>query len=71
MSKYYTDECVNCGLPCLGNGCPYHKVEHHRCDFCGRSDEQVEMTVFTEYEDICEDCHNRLFYEEQNKKEGE
>lgn len=34
----YESECVDCGLPCLHEGCPYYKVERHYCDECEVSD---------------------------------
>ena len=40
--KRIENECVNCGLPCLGNSCPYKNVVHFYCDRCG--------------EEICQDC---------------
>lgn len=33
------NECVDCGLPCMGSSCPYQNVERHYCDKCG--DEEV------------------------------
>ena len=29
------NDCVDCGLPCLGEGCPYRNVPHYYCDKCG------------------------------------
>lgn len=29
------DDCVDCGLHCLGNSCPYKNVFHFYCDGCG------------------------------------
>lgn len=64
MSIYYTNECVDCGLPCLGRSCPNRNVEHWRCDICGQTDEEIE--VFEEDNiHICENCYN----ERENDKE--
>ncbi len=30
----YENECVDCGLPCLGNACPYRNVARRYCDKC-------------------------------------
>lgn len=49
--RYYTNECVDCGFPCLYESCPYYKVEHFRCDFCGEED--VRLYYYDGYE-ICE-----------------
>ena len=29
------NECVDCGLPCLGSSCPNRNVIHIYCDKCG------------------------------------
>lgn len=58
MSKYYISECVDCGLPCLGNSCPYYKVAHFYCDTCGASSEDTDMYNFSN-EDICNDCYEK------------
>ena len=62
MSKYYQNECVECGKPCIYENCQFYQVEHCCCDFCGRSDEDVKMIISNEQEDICEDCKNRIDY---------
>ena len=51
MVKYET-ECVSCGLPCLGSGCPYYRVPVYYCDNCGCED--AECTINDH--DMCEDC---------------
>ena len=50
--KHYTNECVDCGLPCLYNACPYYRVEHFYCDFC------KEETRLYHYDglEICGEC---------------
>lgn len=30
----YENECVDCGLPCIGSACPYRRVPHYYCDKC-------------------------------------
>ena len=34
------NECVDCGLPCLGDACPYRNVRRLYCDRC---DSEAEM----------------------------
>lgn len=46
------NECVDCGLPCLGNSCPYRNVLVYYCDVCGG--EGADYTI--DGEDYCEDC---------------
>ena len=29
------NHCVDCGLPCIGDRCPFRNVEVHYCDNCG------------------------------------
>ena len=50
---YYTNECCDCGLPCIGIACPYYKVQHLKCDFC--KEEDVKLYKYEGYE-ICGDC---------------
>jgi hypothetical protein len=50
---YYTNECVDCGLPCLGDSCPNRNVMHSKCDFC--KVENVKLRRYNGYE-ICEEC---------------
>lgn len=51
----YTNECVDCGKPCLGRACPNSHVAHFKCDGCG--DEVGEDELF-DYDDkaLCIDC---------------
>lgn len=46
------NHCVSCGLPCLGNTCPYRRVKVYYCDICGN--ENAEYTI--DGEDYCEEC---------------
>lgn len=38
MAKVYENECVGCGLPCMGSACPNVNVPHFYCDRCGEED---------------------------------
>lgn len=51
--KYYTNDCIDCKLPCLFEVCPYYRVMHFRCDFC--KEEDVKLYHYDGYE-ICEEC---------------
>lgn len=42
----YENECVACGLPCLGSSCTYRNVPHYICDQCG---EEIEGSVYEYY----------------------
>ena len=48
----YEDECVCCGLPCLGNSCPNRNVPRYYCDECG------DDTQLYEYDgqELCLSC---------------
>ena len=50
--KLIEDECVDCGLPCLGSSCKYKNVERFYCDKCGEED------VLYEYDglELCIEC---------------
>ena len=43
--------CVDCGLPCLKNGCPYYSVTVVYCDECG----DYAMHAM-DGQDLCEEC---------------
>ena len=50
--KVIENECVSCGLPCLGNSCPYRKVPHYYCDKCGS---ETTLYYFDDKE-LCQEC---------------
>ena len=50
---YYTNECVDCGLPCLFESCPYYKVMHSKCEFCNAED--IKLYHYSGHE-VCEEC---------------
>ena len=52
MIKYEND-CVSCGLPCLGNECPNRHVPHYYCDRCGN---ELNSYFMIDEDMICNDC---------------
>jgi hypothetical protein len=49
INTYYNpDNCVMCGLPCLGRDCPKCRVTEWTCDICGAECDDGE--------DLCERC---------------
>lgn len=50
--KQVENDCVDCGLPCLGNACPYRNVLHFYCDECG---DEAELYHFNGKE-LCLNC---------------
>lgn len=50
--KKIENECIDCGLPCLGSACPYRNVVRFYCDKCGKE------KALRHYDDreLCEDC---------------
>lgn len=50
--KQTLNECVDCGLPCMGKNCPYQNVTRFYCDKCG------DETKLYEYygEELCQEC---------------
>lgn len=60
MSRTITDECVDCGKPCLGMACRFKNVIRYYCDECGNEFESDEL-----YDDggemLCEDCLKARF----------
>lgn len=46
------NDCVDCGLPCLGDSCPYRNAEHFYCDRCGSE----EKLYYFGDEELCANC---------------
>lgn len=46
------NECVNCGLPCLGSSCPNRQVKHFYCDKCG----EEETLYCLDGQELCATC---------------
>ena len=57
------NECVGCGLPCIGSACPHRNVI--RC-FCDKCKEEVDPGDLYEVDDVdlCEDCLKLMFKKE-------
>ena len=51
--RYYTNECVRCGLPCVYEACPYYNVEHFQCDECG---EETKLYHSDNGMELCAEC---------------
>lgn len=50
--KKNENECVDCGLPCLGSGCPNRNVVRYYCDRCGCED----TLYYYDDEELCKEC---------------
>ena len=50
--KKIENECVDCGLPCLGNSCKYRNVVRFYCDRCG---EEETLYRYGD-EELCQYC---------------
>lgn len=48
----YENECVSCGLPCLGASCPYREVVRYYCDHCGSEEKLYRY----DNKELCEEC---------------
>ena len=55
MAKEITDECVNCGMPCLGDFCRYKNVVRYYCDECDEEFNNDEL-YDVDGEMICGNC---------------
>ena len=47
------NECVQCGLPCLYESCPFWAVARHYCDCCG---EEADALYHWDDGELCLDC---------------
>lgn len=50
--KKRENECVDCGLPCLGSSCPNRNVLRFYCDRCG---EEAQLYHY-DGEELCISC---------------
>lgn len=60
--KRIENQCVNCGLPCIGSACRYWNVEVHYCDKC---DDELSEIYEVDSEELCEDCLKKMFLKEE------
>lgn len=49
----YENDCVDCGLPCLGDTCQYRHVKHLYCDNCKC---EAEKLYVLDSDELCFDC---------------
>lgn len=47
------NECVDCGLPCIYESCPYWAVTRFYCDECG---EEMDVLYYFDWQELCLDC---------------
>lgn len=52
MSRRIENQCVDCGLPCLGSSCPNRNVPVDYCDDCGNEGAEYHI----DGADLCESC---------------
>ena len=55
----YENQCVDCGLPCLGNSCPHRNVQVVECDTCH---DYAQYNI--DGEDFCEKCARKMLAKE-------
>ena len=48
-----SNECVDCGLPCIMHSCRYYRVTRYYCDKCK---EEVETLYYFDAQELCLDC---------------
>ena len=53
--------CVDCGLPCLGSGCPNRNVKVCYCDKCN-AELSYDEIYDVDGEELCEDCLKEKFF---------
>lgn len=52
MARRTENECVDCGLPCMGNDCTNRNVTRYYCDKCG----EEEQLYFYDGLELCIEC---------------
>lgn len=56
MSRICEDECVSCGLFCMGSACPNRNVVRYYCDKCKIEFEPEALYVNDDGEELCTEC---------------
>ena len=56
--KIAENQCVQCGLPCLGSLCPYQNISVYYCDLCKSDEAEYRMNDM----DICKSCAEQYLY---------
>lgn len=51
--KQIENNCVDCGLPCLGDTCPHKYTAHLYCDRCN---DDVDKLYKVNDEELCSEC---------------
>ncbi len=58
--RVVVNECVDCGLPCLGSSCPKKNVVRYLCDECEEEEELYyfdgEELYYFDGEELCLNC---------------
>jgi len=49
------DDCVGCGLPCIGDACQYKNLTLYTCDQCGEEVGPDDLYNYGPME-VCMDC---------------
>lgn len=60
MAKQIVNECVSCGLPCLGSACPNRNIARFTCDDCEEYFDTDELYMY-DGEMFCSDCLLKKF----------
>lgn len=47
------NECVDCGLPCMYESCPYWAVTRFYCDECNN---ECDVLYYWDCQELCLDC---------------
>lgn len=53
MGMRFENQCVDCGLPCLGDACRYRNVPVYFCDKCG---DEINDVYELDGQELCADC---------------
>ena len=53
--KKVENDCVDCGLPCIGEGCEHYNVTHYYCDKCGDECDGDDMYEL-DGQELCQYC---------------
>ena len=55
MGMRFENQCVDCGLPCLGDACRYRNVPVYFCDECGDEVSSKNLYIYDDQE-LCKFC---------------
>ena len=69
MGRRIESQCVGCGKPCRGSGCPYYECEITFCDDCGMDFYSDDTIYHWGDNELCRGCYCAREEEENDREQ--